>query len=93
MRNLRMISLAKIFEDSRRAADFVGPKYPQPFAQELIHHASSQRIIRADHGEIDARLLGETQQPREIIHGHRNVLAHQRSSGISWGAKNLRDAW
>ena len=92
MRNLRIISLAKIFEDSKRAADFVGPKTRNPSAEKR----STTPAASGSSGPITVRsmraLLGETQQARQIIRRHRNVLAHERCPGISGSAKNLRDA-
>ena len=56
----RINSLAKIFDDSSRAADFVGPNTRKPFAFEKIDDPRGQRIIRTDHRKTDAVIFRET---------------------------------
>ena len=76
------ISFAKIFEDSSRAADFVGPKTRSPSRVEQISNAGRQQIIRSDDGQIDAVLFCEPRKPRQIARRDRDILADFLRPGI-----------
>ena len=59
--------------ETRRS--FYRTENPQLFTHENIDDACSQRIIRTDHGEIDAIILRELRQLRKFLHANRNIFA------------------
>ena len=59
-------SLVKPFEPSSRAAALVGPKVRKPAASMIVDDAGDQRIVRADHHEVDRELLAERHHRRVV---------------------------
>ncbi len=68
---------------------FIGAEDGQTDLAKAIDKAQGQGKLRSDHGQTDLLLLGESQQPVDIIDLEIDTLGQLGNAGIAWGTKNL----
>ena len=68
----------------------VRPEDAQPLFPEHVDNAQSERLFRADHGQVDALGPGEGEQAGDIVGGDVDTGGHGADAGIAGRTEEFR---